>query len=219
MTDRDALLAAIIAAPDEDVPRLAFADCIEEDGEGDRAEFIRAHIESDRLCRRPAKGGYAVGLRNPRGKQLSERANELLGQFEPQWFPYPHTYVHFDRGFAHRVRLSASDWIAHADDILCKHPIRSVALTTPLPYEHNQITRPIHVRLPGRRWRSEAEVNAAHAKWFRGHPYWYGLLAIEWPTVKGWDIQIEPTYTVTFSTVPHYFTGQPSILMHVSRRG
>ena len=44
MTDRDALLAAILLDPAEDVPRGAFADCIEEDGEADRATFIRAGI-------------------------------------------------------------------------------------------------------------------------------------------------------------------------------
>ena len=32
MTDRDALYAAICAAPDEDTPRLAFADFLQEEG-------------------------------------------------------------------------------------------------------------------------------------------------------------------------------------------
>jgi uncharacterized protein (TIGR02996 family) len=38
---RDALSAAIIAHPDEDTPRLAYADHIEEHGDSPRAEFIR----------------------------------------------------------------------------------------------------------------------------------------------------------------------------------
>ena len=41
MTDRDALLAAITANPDEDTPRLIYADWLQENGEPDRAEFIR----------------------------------------------------------------------------------------------------------------------------------------------------------------------------------
>jgi len=41
MTDLDALYAAVLAAPDDDLPRLVYADAIEEAGEGERAEFIR----------------------------------------------------------------------------------------------------------------------------------------------------------------------------------
>ena len=44
MTDRDALLRGIIENPDEDAPRLVFADWLEENGEAERAAFIRADI-------------------------------------------------------------------------------------------------------------------------------------------------------------------------------
>lgn len=46
MTDRDALLAAIIAEPDEDTPRLMFADWLQENGEADRGEFVRLQVEA-----------------------------------------------------------------------------------------------------------------------------------------------------------------------------
>ena len=50
MTDsHDALARAICAHPDEDTPRLAFADLIEEDGDGLRAAFIRAQIALARV--------------------------------------------------------------------------------------------------------------------------------------------------------------------------
>ncbi|MBP3954535.1 TIGR02996 domain-containing protein [Gemmata sp. G18] len=42
------LLAAIIATPDEDTPRLMYADWLQENGNDARAEFIRLHIEWDR---------------------------------------------------------------------------------------------------------------------------------------------------------------------------
>jgi len=48
MSDGDALLAAIVADPD-DLPRLAYADWLHENGEPDRAEFIRTQIEAARL--------------------------------------------------------------------------------------------------------------------------------------------------------------------------
>jgi uncharacterized protein (TIGR02996 family) len=40
-----AFLAAVCAAPDDDTPRLAFADWLEEQGETERAEFIRVQVE------------------------------------------------------------------------------------------------------------------------------------------------------------------------------
>src|SRR5262245_48334748 len=47
MTDRDALYAAICAHPDEDTPRLAFADFLQEQGGKEnttRADYIRTAI-------------------------------------------------------------------------------------------------------------------------------------------------------------------------------
>jgi uncharacterized protein (TIGR02996 family) len=48
MSDRAALLAAICAHPDEDTPRLVYADWLQENGGGKRAAFIRARIEHRR---------------------------------------------------------------------------------------------------------------------------------------------------------------------------
>ena len=45
MNERDALLKAVCDHPDEDTPRLVFADWLHEHGEPDRAEFIRVQIE------------------------------------------------------------------------------------------------------------------------------------------------------------------------------
>jgi uncharacterized protein (TIGR02996 family) len=40
-TDRAAFLAAILDRPDDDLPRLVYADWLDEHGEPERAEFIR----------------------------------------------------------------------------------------------------------------------------------------------------------------------------------
>jgi uncharacterized protein (TIGR02996 family) len=48
MSDRDALHASICANPDDDTPRLVFADWLDENGESKRAAFIRASIEEFR---------------------------------------------------------------------------------------------------------------------------------------------------------------------------
>jgi uncharacterized protein (TIGR02996 family) len=59
MTDSDALLAAIRAAPDDDAPRLIYADWLDEHGQPERAEFIRLSVQcvrasvndKERCCR------------------------------------------------------------------------------------------------------------------------------------------------------------------------
>jgi uncharacterized protein (TIGR02996 family) len=51
MSDADALLAAIRAAPDDDAPRLIYADWLDEHGQSERAEFIRLQVLL-------ARGGY-----------------------------------------------------------------------------------------------------------------------------------------------------------------
>lgn len=45
MTTSDALLAAVLASTDDDLPRLVYADWLDENGQAERAEFIRAQIE------------------------------------------------------------------------------------------------------------------------------------------------------------------------------
>jgi uncharacterized protein (TIGR02996 family) len=44
MPDRDSFLAAIASNPDDDLPRLVFADWLDENGDPDRAAFIRTQI-------------------------------------------------------------------------------------------------------------------------------------------------------------------------------
>lgn len=50
-------LRAICQAPDDDAPRLVFADWLDENGDPDRAEFIRLQVQ---LARHPDAAGMAV---------------------------------------------------------------------------------------------------------------------------------------------------------------
>lgn len=49
MSERDAFLAAILESPDDDGPRLIFADYLEENGDPARGEFIRIQCAIARL--------------------------------------------------------------------------------------------------------------------------------------------------------------------------
>jgi uncharacterized protein (TIGR02996 family) len=45
MTDEQALLATILAEPENDAPRLVYADWLDDHGDPARAELIRAECE------------------------------------------------------------------------------------------------------------------------------------------------------------------------------
>lgn len=85
MSDEAALLAAILAHPDEDTPRLMFADWLQENGQPERAEFIRIQCAPD--ADEAAEG---------RAAELEERnrAKWLTGL--PQ---FPEARWEFRRGF------------------------------------------------------------------------------------------------------------------------
>jgi uncharacterized protein (TIGR02996 family) len=83
---REALFRAILDAPEDDLPRLAFADWLEEHGQADRAEFIRVQIERERLGR-PADRCHFGDSRNTARltpDQLKRR-EELLAQETALW--------------------------------------------------------------------------------------------------------------------------------------
>ena len=67
---REALFRGILDNPEDDVPRLVFADWLEEHGEADRAEFIRVQCERARsglIDCQPIRCGAVVTLRGPAG--------------------------------------------------------------------------------------------------------------------------------------------------------
>lgn len=72
MSARDAFLAAIHEAPDDDAPRLVFADWLEENGEPERAEFIRIQVEMRRE--------YEAHGRTERLEELFIRSREVFYQ-------------------------------------------------------------------------------------------------------------------------------------------
>jgi uncharacterized protein (TIGR02996 family) len=76
MTDKAArgFLEDIVAHPDDDAPRLIFADWLEEHGDGDRAEFIRVQIQRASLPHWDA-----------RQVRLRLRELELLKQHGQKW--------------------------------------------------------------------------------------------------------------------------------------
>ena len=112
MTTREGLVAAILAAPDDDLPRLVFADWLEENGEADRAAWIRIQCELERTMpdRRPwyIPGNWPDKVR-PTSRQNLERhiwAKAVESEMVLDWF----------KVFAHNSVSEAGVGIIWGDD-------------------------------------------------------------------------------------------------------
>lgn len=154
----EALLAAVLACPEDDAPRLIYADYLEGQGRDARAEFIRVQVGlaacgecgCDNLPRELAGLPAVVGMRPPcecRWCALRRRMFELYHageafDFRPtiEWhvalvarvarLPAGMPGVIVSRGFVHAVTCSAEDWLAHGDAVTAAQPIEDVTLTT-----------------------------------------------------------------------------------------
>lgn len=74
MNDHDALLRAIGEHPEEDTPRLMYADWLEENGQTERADFVRNQVELGR-----------VGLDDPARRPLVVKNLYYLKNCVPEW--------------------------------------------------------------------------------------------------------------------------------------
>lgn len=119
MNERALLFETILAHPDDDHPRLVFADWLEENGEPARAEFIRTQIEYARLR-----------SWDPRRGELVERATELLVESGSAWrLPFLESREQvFHRGFVDEVHLSATRFLESSEDIFRNTPLFAARL-------------------------------------------------------------------------------------------
>lgn len=195
-------LAAIRAEPDNDLPRLAAADWLDDRGQGTRAELIRVHCEFTRLDRQPLPpddpctchrdrlpgrdGRYCGACERRRGPldRLKRRVNALLarGAFGLlRGVPAPGGGFGWDRGFVASVASSAEWWVAHGDALLAREPVRTVQLTT-VP---DDVDRAAHgpLRLPaGVTVECEGFYRAGLLRGARRN--WLVLATFLWPGVK-----------------------------------
>jgi uncharacterized protein (TIGR02996 family) len=120
MTTEDALLAAVFADPADDAPRLIYADWLDEQGDCDRAEFIRVQIE---LAHR--------GRGDPEGHYLRAREHALLAKHGRNWAaPLANLALSwsFRRGFVDGVKVAAATFLKRGADLFAAAPIRHVSL-------------------------------------------------------------------------------------------
>jgi uncharacterized protein (TIGR02996 family) len=129
MPTPDDLLAAVIADPDADAPRLAYADWLDAHGDAEAAEFIRVQIEVASGLWQPS---------TPRLVELAAREKVLLASGNA-WIDaplLPGTYRGTrHRGFHDHLLTNLPTFIRHADELFRRGPIRRVELMPPFDPE------------------------------------------------------------------------------------
>lgn len=116
MTDRQAFLNAIIDRPDDDLLRLVFADFLEENGDPDRAEFVRLQIEQ-------------AGARpdDPMRMERERRIVELQFDNGPDWrIPDLKGKQEFRRGFVELVSTTAERLFGLPGETFDSAPVRDL---------------------------------------------------------------------------------------------
>ncbi len=119
MSTEAALLRAIREMPDEDTPRLVYADYLDEEGDAARAEFIRVQVERTRLPER-----------DPRRAALEDREHDLLAEHECAWLGVAADAMdglaewEFDRGFVNEVSANPYFMLGPGSDLCASHPVR-----------------------------------------------------------------------------------------------
>lgn len=96
--DELALIAAVIAAPDDDMPRLVYADFLEERGDADRATFVRVQCDHARR----------IANSEPVPPDLVRTMKELRAAAEATdyWLAPAGGQLPFRRGFVETVRVA-----------------------------------------------------------------------------------------------------------------
>jgi len=127
--DRRAFLQAIREAPEDDAPRLVYADWLEEHGLGetdrDRAEFIRAQCALARLR-------FGSPELEARHAALAGREVELRVRNQDAWVaelnlpPNRLTSCWFQRGMVANVWCTVRYFVEHGDALLAAAPVEVV---------------------------------------------------------------------------------------------
>lgn len=111
----------IIEHPDDDAPRLVYADWLEDRGDSDRAEFIRVECEFARLDHD-----------SPRRIDLKARRLQLWQQYRIEWLGPLDGLVEnsfSERGLINGISIALPTLLENAETIFRAAPIEKVSLS------------------------------------------------------------------------------------------
>ena len=113
---------AIAARPEEDAPRLIYADWLEEQGDMDRAEFIRVQCELAQVSEAEPR---RVGLEYRQNQLLQRHCTAWLAALpvQPFWRMRNGTYYEYQRGFLTALCVSTTEFLTHAQALFAAAPL------------------------------------------------------------------------------------------------
>lgn len=120
--DQAAFQEAIVARPDDDTPRLIYADWLEERGDP-RGAFVRAQCALERLS-----------ADDPRRPALEDEADDLLAAHGEEWAAPLRGVARgwrFRRGFVEHVEADGETFLSRAEAWFAAFPLRDVCLRLP----------------------------------------------------------------------------------------
>ncbi len=130
MTGREAFLQAIIAAPEDDTPRMVFADWLDEHGDPARAEFIRQQCGPKRSLIASAEV-MSEGVWRVHGRSGDTLLADSLERELSRLPVVKGVVLTFRRGFVENVICSWQVFVTYASSLRESTPLREVVLTTP----------------------------------------------------------------------------------------
>ena len=155
-------LPTITANPDDDTPRLVCADYLEENGQEERAEFIRTQIELARISAAVKSEKDSIDTYNSSNHRLIQRQNEL---FSHEWFIKGKTFsiiqggmvfgtncqvrgvdgeLHIRRGFVEKIVTTCEKWFRHANAVCAENPVTILGLLDRPDIEFGRVDTETH---------------------------------------------------------------------------
>jgi len=192
MLENDALLKAVLEKPDDDAPRLAYADwCLKQTDEVTRArgEFIRTQI---------TMAGLPVAGQTEQRSNLEFREEKLLRMHGRAWAGEPGTLadkVTFYRGFVELAELPARRFLEAAARLLALAPIRHLNLTGAAAVARDLFSSPYLAKI--------RSLSLDGCGWQDGDMHWLvesaGLPALRWLSLVNNRLGFEGARTLAAS--------------------
>lgn len=221
--DELAFRHAVCERPEDDLPRLIYADWLRDQDEWEHAEFIEVQCRIEQMKREfdPQSPLPKQHPAHEEWKQLRRREQELY--LKGNWFDIidddwiriydgcstQHGHdgfrVLWRRGFAHQVYATAAQWLTHGPAILAVEPVQLVTLTDPRTV--------LHIFKQGKWWlrisRVQDSIVTGDEKGFDTREE---LVAGMPETLRGWGVDGIRRYTDGYGprlTHLHHLHGSP----------
>lgn len=145
MADPAAMLAAVLAAPADDEPRLVYADWLTERGDP-RGTFIQ--IQCQLGGTRYGAKGYVLGrgkdARSATEEELQALEKKLLAKHQKAWIAPIRAAIRtwsWTRGFVSRVEADGAKFLEAGESVVDQTPLESLKLTALKPPQHEALGR------------------------------------------------------------------------------